>query len=177
MFWNNFWPNFIASLVADGLIIGLALFLLERYLNKKDELQKEAGQEKRRRSNLRIAVNMLWAEIEYNREQLNMLIENLSKRPKPNIIYPALETSAWEVIDRKQIIDGLNPRDFANLLKIYNRVYTVNRMYYAMLDKIEWILLGKDSTVRREYIDGIISRSKELLEFIEEVIPSDLVKR
>ncbi|MFA6603000.1 MAG: hypothetical protein WCT01_04325, partial [Candidatus Shapirobacteria bacterium] len=112
-----------------------------------------------------------------NRIQLKLLVENLSQRPRPNIIYPALETSAWEVIDRKQIFEGLKPKDFSNLLKIYNRVYTVNRMYYQMLDKIEWILLGTDSTVRREYIDGIISRSKELLDYIEEVIPSNLAER
>ena len=109
--------------------------------------------------------------------QLNLLVRNLSQKPRPNIIYPALETSAWEITDRQQLIDGLKPKDFANLLKIYNRVYTVNKMYYKMLDKIEWILLGTDSTVRREYIDGIIARSKELLNFVEEVIPAQVMEK
>lgn len=176
MFWDNFWPNFFANLMVDGLIVGGVLFVLERYFNTKDRKAEEENREKQRKENLHIAVNMLWAEIEHNRIQLKLLVENLSQRPRPNIIYPALESSAWEVIDRKQIFEGLKPKDFSNLLKIYNRVYTVNRMYYQMLDKIEWILLGTDSTVRREYIDGIINRSKELLDFIEEVIPKDLIK-
>jgi len=137
MFWDNFWPNFAANLVADGVIALLVFFLLERYFNKKDELQKVAQLEKRRKDNLRIAVNLLWVEIEHNRVQLNLLVRNLSQKPRPNIIYPALETSAWEITDRQQLIDGLKPKDFANLLKIYNRVYTVNKMYYKMLDKIE----------------------------------------
>lgn len=161
MFWENFWPNFFANLIVDGLIVGVVFFVLERYFNTKDRKVEEENREKQRKENLHITVNMLWAEIEHNRIQ----------------IYPALETSAWEVIDRKQIFEGLKPKDFSNLLKIYNRVYTVNRMYYQMLDKIEWILLGTDSTVRREYIDGIISRSKELLDYIEEVIPSNLAER
>jgi len=176
MFWGNFWPNFFANLIVDGLIVGGVLFALERYFNTKDRKIEEENREKQRKENLHIAVNMLWAEIEHNRVQLKLLVENLSQRPKPNIVYPALETSAWEVIDRKQIFEGLKPKDFSNLLKIYNRVYTVNKMYYQMLDEIEWILLGTDSTVRREYIDGIVNRSKELMDYIEEVIPSDLVK-
>lgn len=173
MFWENFWPNFFANLVVDGLIVVAVL----RYLEKSDSQKEEAERNKKRKENLHIAVNMLWAEIEHNRTQLNLLVTNLSQRPRPNIVYPALETSAWEVIDRKQISEGLKPRDFSNLLKIYNRVYTINRMYYQMLDKIEWILLGTDSTVRREYIDGIIDRSRELLNFIEEVVPSNLAKK
>ena len=175
MFWDNFLPNFVANLLADGLIIGLALFLLERYFHKRDEAQKESKERRQRRENLKVSVNMLWSEIEHNRTQLKMLVENLSQRPKPNIIYPALETSAWEVVGRQQIMEGLQPKDFANLLKIYNRTYTVNKMYYQMLDKIEWILLGTDSTVRREYIEAIIGRSKELLTFIEEVFPKNLI--
>lgn len=173
MFWENFWPNFFANLVVDGLIVVAVL----RYLEKRDSQKEKVEREKRRKENLRIAVSMLWAEIEHNRIQLNLLIKNLGQRPRPNIIYPALETSAWEIIDKKQIFEGLKPKDFSNLLKIYNRVYTVNRMYYQMLDKIEWILLGTDSTVRREYIDGIINRSKELLGFIEEVVPHDLIQK
>lgn len=173
MFWENFWPNFFANLVVDGLIVVAVL----RFLDKKDSQKTEVERDKRRKENLHIAVNMLWAEIEHNRIQLNLLIENLSQRPRPNLIYPALGSSAWEVVDRKLIFEGLKPRDFSNLLKIYNRVYTVNKMYYQMLDKVEWILLGTDSTVRREYIDAIISRSKELLDFIDEVIPRDLIKK
>lgn len=176
MFWENFWPNFFANLIVDGLIVGVVFFILERYFNTKDRKIEEENREKQRKENLHIAVNMLWAEIEHNRIQLRLLIDNLSHRPRPNIIYPALETSAWEVIDRKQIFEGLKPKDFSNLLKIYNRVYTINKMYYRMLDKIEWILLGTDSTVRREYVDAIIDRSNELLEYIEEVIPKDLIK-
>ena len=176
MFWNNFWSNFLANLIVDGLIVGVVFFVLGRYFNTKDRKAEEENREKQRKENLHIAVNMLWAEIEHNRIQLKLLVENLSQRPRPNIIYPALESSAWEVIDRKQIFEGLKPRDFSNLLKIYNRVYTVNRMYYQMLDKVEWIILGTDSTVRREYIDGIIDRSKELLSFIDEVIPRKLVE-
>jgi hypothetical protein len=177
MFWDNFWPNFFANLVVDGLIVGGILFILERHFNYKDRKTEEEAREKRRKENLRIAVNMLWAEIEHNRKQSKLLVDNLGKRPKPNIIFPALETSAWEIVDKNLIFEGLNARDFSNLLKIYNRVYTINRMYYKMLDKIEWILLGTDSTVRREYVDAIIDRSNELLDFIEEVIPKDLVKQ
>lgn len=172
-FWTNFWPNFLANLIVDGLIVILIL----RFLDKRDSKKAELEREKRRKENLRIAVNMLWSEIEYNRIQLDLLVTNLIQRPKPNIIYPALETSAWEVADKKLIFESLKPRDLSNLLGIYNRVYTVNRMYYKMLDKIEWILLGTDSTVRREYVDAIIDRSKELLTYIEEVIPKDLVKK
>lgn len=177
MFWDNFWPNFLANLIADGLIIGSALFFLERYLHKKDEIKKEAKKERIRKENLKIAVNMLWGEIRHNRDQLNLIIENLDQRPRPNIVYPALETSVWEVVDRQQIIDGLKPKDSANLLKIYNRVYTINKMYYQMLDKVEWILLGTDSTVRREFVDAIIDRSRELLSFIEEVFPQELLNK
>ena len=171
MFWGNFWSNFLSNLIADGVIIGSVLFILERHFSRKDEERKETEKEKRRKENLRIAVNMLWSEIEYNRGQLNLLIENLSQRPRPNLIYPALDTSYWEVIDHQQLIDGLKPESTADLLKIYNRVYTINKMYYQMLDKVEWILLGTDSTVRREFIDQIIFRSKELLDFIAGVIP------
>jgi hypothetical protein len=173
MFWGNLWPNFVANLIVDGLIV--VAFI--RYLEKRDSQKEETKREKRRKENLHIAVNMLWAEIEHNRKQLSLLIVNLSQRPRPNIIYPALESSAWEVVDRKLIFEGLKSRDFSNLLKIYNRIYTINRMYYQMLDKIEWILLGTDSTVRREYVDGLIDRSKELLDFIEEVIPTGVVKK
>lgn len=173
MFWENFWPNFFANLVVDGLIVVALL----RFLDKRDSQNAQIERDKRRKENLRIAVNMLWAEIEHNRVQLSLLITNLGQRPRPNLIYPALESSAWEVVDRKLIFEGLKAKDFSNLLKIYNRVYTVNRMYYQMLDKVEWILLGTDSTVRREYIDGIIDRSKELLYFIDEVIPRELVEK
>jgi len=31
--------------------------------------------------------------------------------------------------------------------------------------------------VRREYIDGIIARSKELLNFVEEVIPAQVMEK
>lgn len=170
-FWNNFWPNFSANLIADGFIIGLVFFILNRYTGKKDEERKKLENEAARREKLKIVINMLWAEVEHNRIQLRLIIDNLSQRPRPNLVYPALETSAWEIIDKNLIIDELKLIDFSNLLKIYNRIYTINKMYYSMLDKIEWILLGKDSTVRHEYIDGIIDRSKELLSFIDEVFP------
>ncbi len=175
-FLSDFWPNFWSNLIADGLIIGVATFLLTRHFSKKDEKQKEIAKESERREKLKIAANMLWAEVEHNRKQLKLIISNLSQRPKPNIVYPALEVSAWEIIDRQLLIDGLKLKDFANLHKIYNRTYTINKMYYTMLDKIEWILLGKDSTVRKEYVDGIIERSKELLEYIGEVFPTEFIK-
>ena len=172
MFWDNFLPNFLANLIVDGLIVVAVL----RFLDNKDSQKAQAERDNRRKENLRYAVNMLWAEIEHNRIQLSLLITNLGQRPRPNLVYPALESSAWEIVDKNLIFEGLKSKDFSNLLKIYNRVYTVNRMYYQMLDKVEWILLGTDSTVRREYVDAIINRSKELLDFIEEVVPSDLVK-
>lgn len=176
MFWDNFWPNFFANLVADGLIIGTTLFLIERHFRRKDDSKREIESEKARKENLRIVVNMLWEEVEHNRKQLKLLIDNLGKRPRPNLIYPCLETSAWEIIDRQLIIDGLKSKDSANLLKIYNRTYTVNKMYYQMLDKIEWIRLGTDSTIRTDFVDAVIDRSKELLSFIEEVFPDELIK-
>jgi hypothetical protein len=173
MFWENFWPNFLANLLVDGLIVVLVL----RYLEKKDKQSEEAKKERTRKENLKVVVNMLWAEIEHNKGQLKLLITCLSKRPKPDLIYPALEVTAWEVADRQQLIDSLTPNSFADLLGIYNRTYSLNKMYYALMDKVEVIIAGKESTVKEEYIEKILFRAKELLAFIEAAIPEKVLKQ
>lgn len=162
---NSWVGNFSANLFSDVIVAVIIGVVISRYIEDKNRSKEQ-------KEKLKIAVNMLWSEIEHNRKQLKILIREL---PKPNLPYPALETSAWDLIDKKIIIDGLKVKDFANLIHIYNRVKTINMVYYSMLDKVNWIEdLKIKPVIKREFMDKLIDRCKELLDYINEVIPETL---
>ena len=170
---QNFHEGLIANLVADmivGLIIGL---IITRYLDSREKKNEKDGLEIQRKEKLKMAVNMLWSEIEYNRSQLKLMIDSL---PKTNLVYPALETSTWDIIDRPLIIDSLKPNDVANILHIYNRIKTINNMYYSMLNRVNWIEEGKKPIIKKMFMDAVVDRCKELKTYIDEVIPENLFK-
>lgn len=173
MFMENFWSNFLSSLLVDGILV----ILIVKYLENNEKKIEAKRREQTRRENLRVVINMLWAEIEHNRVQLGLMIKCLSKRPRPDLIYPGLEVTAWEVADRQKLVDSLQPESFADIIGIYNRTYSLNKMYYSLMEKVEIIIAGKESTVKGEYLDKLVYRAKELLNFIEIVIPSDVIKK
>ncbi len=176
----------VVSLVANIVtIVGITglWFAYRSYENKQKE-QKQNAEEKKKeqeekdkeqKEKLKISVNMLWSEIEHNRKQLKIMIGELAK---PNLPYPALETSAWETVDKSIMMDRLKVKDFADLLHIYNRVKTINMMYYSMLDKVNWIEdVQQKPVVKREFMNSLIERCKEALSYIDEVIPENFKKR
>lgn len=169
---QNFLENFFANLFADILVAIVIGIFITKYLDSKDKRSEHEQKEKERKEKLKIAANMLWSEIEYNRGQLKLMIVELAK---PNLIYPALEISAWEIIDKKIIMDGLKVKDFADLLHIYNRIKTINMMYYSMLDKVNWIEDVKPKpVVKGVFMSRLIKRCEEALSYINEVIPEGL---
>ncbi len=168
---TGFWENFFANLFADILVAIVIGIIITKYLESNDKKKEAEAKEKERKEKLRIATNMLWSEIEYNRKKLKLMVVELAKQ---NIPYPALETSAWETIDKTIIMDGLKVKDFANLLGIYNRFKTVNMQYYTLLDKINWIeTIDPKPTVKGEFMDSLIDRCEETLKFINGVIPEN----
>ncbi len=171
-FYINFWSNLLSSLLADGLFVGIGLLYIERKLAKSDEEKRQKVKDKRMTENLKREVDMIWLEIEYNKIQLQLLIKSLKKRPNPDLIYPALESATWENINRQHLFEGLNSDEYADLIAIYNRIRTVNKLYEVMIVKINWILEGKKSVVKEEYVDALIDRCQELLNFINEVASS-----
>lgn len=164
----SFQESFFANLFADTIVAILIGIIISQYLSNNEKKKAESKQEKFLKEKLHIEVNMLWSEIEYNRNQLKLMLKNL---PISNLVYPALETSAWEIIDKSLIIDRLKIKDFANILHIYNRTKTINRMYYSMLDKVNWIEEGKKPIIKKFYIDSLIDRCNELLKYINKVVP------
>jgi hypothetical protein len=165
---NSWWGNFSANIFSDILVACLIGIYLSRYFDNKEKRKEQ-------KEKLRVAVSMLWGEIKHNKKQLKVMICEL---PKANLPYPALEISAWETIDNRLIIDGLKVEDVANLLKIYNRTKTINMMYYTMLDKVNWIEdLQKKPIIKAEFINKLVDRCVELLDFINEVIPEDVVNQ
>lgn len=167
----NFLENFIANLFADILVATIFGIVIVKYFEARDKSKAKKEEDKDRKEKLKIAANMLWAEIKYNRTQLKILIQEF---PKRNLPYPALETSAWETIDKKIIIDGLKVKDVADLLHIYNRMKTINMMYYSMLDKVNWIEdLKEKPVIKEEFMKMLIDRCKEALKYINEVIPEN----
>lgn len=172
---TGFWENFFANLFADILVAFVIGIAITKYIDNKNKKKEQELIEKERKEKLKITANMLWAEIEHNRKQLKLMIVELAK---PNLPYPALETSAWETIDKTIIMDGLKVKDFADLLHIYNRIKTINMMYYSMLDKVNWIEDVKPKPiVQGQFMDKLIDRCKEALSYINEVIPEDFKKQ
>ena len=171
---QSFWENFIANLLADAIVAFLIGFLLVWWINRRDKKSEKLEEEKNLKEKLKVEVNMIWGEIEYNRNQLKVMISNL---PKANFIFPALEVSAWNILDKSFVRERLKVKDFADILHIYNRVKTINKMYYLMLEQVNWIEEGEKRTVKKFYIDAIVDRCKELLSYIEEVFPEEIINK
>ena len=171
---QSFWENFIANLLADAIVAFLIGFLLVWWINRRDKKSEKLEEEKNLKEKLKVEVNMIWGEIEYNRNQLKVMISNL---PKANFIFPALEVSAWNILDKSFVRARLKVKDFADILHIYNRVKTINKMYYLMLEQVNWIEEGEKRTVKKFYIDAIVDRCKELLSYIEEVFPEEIINK
>jgi len=160
--------NFSANLFSDILVAIIFGIIISNIINNREK-------NKENKEKLIIIVRTLWLEIEHNRNQLKIMISELSK---PNFPYPALETSAWELIDKQLIMDGLKVKDFENLLFIYNRIKTVNMIYYSMLDKVNWIEdLKQKPAIKEEFMIKLIERCEEVLSYINEVIPENLVPK
>ncbi|KKR76619.1 MAG: hypothetical protein UU21_C0006G0010 [Candidatus Levybacteria bacterium GW2011_GWA2_40_8] len=46
-----------------------------------------------------------------------------------------------------------------------------------MLEQVNWIEEGEKRTVKKFYIDAIVDRCKELLSYIEEVFPEEIINK
>ncbi|KKR76620.1 MAG: hypothetical protein UU21_C0006G0011 [Candidatus Levybacteria bacterium GW2011_GWA2_40_8] len=75
---QSFWENFIANLLADAIVAFLIGFLLVWWINRRDKKSEKLEEEKNLKEKLKVEVNMIWGEIEYNRNQLKVMISNFT---------------------------------------------------------------------------------------------------
>lgn len=80
---TNFLENFLANLLADIIVAVAFGVIIAKFLESRDKSRAKQEQNKAQREKLKIAANMLWSEIEYNRGQLKILIRELPKRNLP----------------------------------------------------------------------------------------------
>lgn len=166
---NTWIGNFTSNFVADVIVAFIFGIVVTKLLERKDKTNELIENKKKSREKLQLAAVMLWDEIEHNRNQLKILIKEL---PRRNIPYPAVEISAWEVVDKKIVIDGLKVKDVKALLYIYNRMKTINSMYSIIIDKAN-LADGsiKKPVIKREFLYAFIKRCEEALVFIDKYIP------
>lgn len=150
--------SFTANLCAGFFVASLVGILIARILDRKSKhKEKEERQE-------RIA-NLIWGELRNNRKQLSTIIKNM---PNDRLVFPALETSVWESIDRQSFIDFSNFKDTYKIIGIYARTRTINKMYGMLLDKIDWVTGRKIENIDPKFMDPFIRRCKELANYMDE---------
>lgn len=153
---ENFLSNLFSNLIADAIIaIGVGIYITGS-IEKKEKF-------KEKRRNIKVLKEMLLDEIRHNRKQLELMVENF---PIPNLVYPALETTVWESIDKNFFFNELTTDEIKHVVSIYNRFKSINKIYYSMLDKVNWIEEGKKPIIKGKFMDGLIARCREASKYI-----------
>lgn len=152
MIQSSWWEAFTSNLVADLLVALFIGFLLVKYVDRKE--QKELRKEQQ----IQVA-NLIWSELRLNREQLDLLILHI---PKGDLVFPALETSVWEIIDKQAFINYFKFEDIHKIISIYARSITINRMYDLLLNNVDWPLEKEKVEIDAQFVGAFIHRCKEL---------------
>lgn len=150
---ESFTSNFFGDLLV-AILVGIFFY---RWIEQKQKWQE-------RRENQKITANLIAAELKFNKEQLPKLIK---ETPRGNIVFPALDTAAWDIIDKTEFLSFFKPENTAEILKIYRRIRSVNKMYDDLLENSNWVAEGRVTIVRQEFLDHFIHRCNELLEYLE----------
>lgn len=153
---NDFVSNLLSNLIADS-IIAIAFGI---YISKRIEKKEKVKEEKKK---VAVLKQLLLDEIMHNKSQLEIMIENL---PIPNLVFPALETTAWENIGKDSLFNTLSPDEVKKFISLYNRTKSINMIYYMMLDKINWIEDVDKPIIKGEFMDNLIDRCSETLRYI-----------
>ena len=151
---ESFTSNFFADILV-AVAIGIFLY---KWIEKREKWQE-------RKENNKIIANLIAAELKFNKEQLPKLIQ---ETPKGNLVFPALDTSAWDIIDKAEFLSFFKPENTADILKIYRRVRSINKMYDDLLENSNWAATGRVTIVRREFLDAFIDRCKELSQYLDD---------
>lgn len=150
--------SFTSNLFSDVLVAIFLGVLLLRWLDKVEK-------RKERKENNKIITNLIASELEYNQKQLKLLI---SETPKGNVVFPGLETSVWDIIDKTEFISFYRPENIADILNIYRRIKSINRMYDALLESSNWTVSGRVTIVRKEFVDKFTERCEESLNYLND---------
>lgn len=149
--------SFTSNLLADILVAILIGVVFYRWIERSEKWNEK-------KENQKITANLITAELKFNMEQLPKLIR---ETPKGNLVFPALDTSAWDIIDKTEFLSFFKPENTAEILKIYRRIKNINKMYDDLLENSNWVAEGRITIVRKEFLDVFIERCNELLRFLE----------
>lgn len=152
----EFLSNLFSNLIAGSIIALIVGVYITRKLDNKEKLVEKSKK-------VRILKEILLDEIRHNKRQLELMVENL---PIPNIVYPALETTAWDNSDKGIFFNELTIDEVKHIVSIYNRIKTINKLYYSMLDRVNWIEERKKPVIKKQFMDGLVDRCEEALTYI-----------
>lgn len=159
-FSNQTWlGSFTANLLSDSLTASVVGILLYRVLESKSEREKKKTQQE-------IVANLIWSELYHNRQHLDKIIDHL---PKGDLVFPALESSVWDSIDRQSFIDFFQFEDTHKIIGIYARTKTINEMYDTLLGKVDWVTGDSVETVGGKFMEAFIKRCEDLTGTMDEL--------
>lgn len=155
---NSWIGSFTANLFSEAIVVIILGIIVYRWIENRDRLRE-------RKENQKVVENLIVSELNYNRDQLKKLI---SESPKGNLVFPGLETSVWDIIDKTEFLSFYKPENIADILNIYRRTKSINRMYDALLESSNWVVKNRMITVREEFMDPFVYRCKELLNYLDD---------
>lgn len=121
---NTWFGSFTSNLFSEALVVLILGIFVYKWLEGRARWQE-------RKANQKIVANLIASELKHNRKQLKFLI---SESPKGNLVFPALETSAWDIIDKTEFLSFYKPENIADILNIYRRTRSINKMYDSLLE-------------------------------------------
>lgn len=149
---SSWWGAFTSNLAANLLVAIIVGVLLVGYIERKKQKRLRKDQQTQ-------VANLIWSELRLNRQQLDVLMLHV---PKGNLVFPALETSVWEIIDKQALIDYFKFEDIHKIISIYARSITINRMYDLLLNNTDWPLKKEKAGIDIQFVEAFIYRCKEL---------------